>query len=220
MATESRIPGVNESLSWIFEQPNWIRAYVIGAVLGLIPIIFFMPLGYALLVMRDVLRGEAPRLRDWDGIWGETFVLGFKAFVLLLLYEIPAFVLILFLMALHTWIAALGLGFLVMVLVGLVAPLAVGRMLIADSFAAGLALTEIWSDLQRADKTYFLAAALTVGVYLVFGMATQIPLLGILVAVAASFGLSLWLSVLWATVCRPILNPPPGPVAPRPITPT
>ena len=219
MATEGRIPGVNESVNWIFEQPNWIRAYVVGGILSLIPIVSFMPMGYALLVMRDVLHGEPPRLRDWDGLWGETFVLGFKAFLLFLLYGIPAAVLLVFLMVLHAGPLGAGIGLLVLLVVGLLAPLAVGRMLIHDSFGAGLALTEILGDLQQAGRTYFLAWALSILVTLVFGAVGNIPILGFVIAVAVTFGLTLWMSVLWGTVCRPILNPPPGPIVPEPITP-
>jgi len=219
MATETRIPGVNESVNWIFAQPNWMRAYVIGAVLSLIPIASFMPMGYALLVMRDALRSETPKLRDWDGIWGETFVLGFKASLLLLLYAIPAGVLLVFLMVMRAGPLGAGLGVLVLLLVGVVAPLALGRMMIHDSIGAGLALTEILGDLQKAGRTYFLAWALTVVVFLVFGAASSIPILGFLIVIAAWFGISLWMSVLWGTVCRPILNPPPGPAEPGPITP-
>jgi hypothetical protein len=219
MTTESRIPGVNESVNWIFQQPNWVRAYVIGGILSLIPIVSFMPMGYALLIMRDVLRGEPPRLPDWDGLWGETFVLGFKAFLLLLLYGIPAAVLLVFLMVLHAGPLGAGIGVLVLLLVGLLAPLALGRMLIHDSFGAGLALTEILGDLQKAGRAYFLAWALTILVTFVFGAIGGIPVVGFLIAIAATFGLTLWMCVLWGTVCRPILNPPPGPVASGPITP-
>jgi len=220
MATESRIPGVNESVNWIFEQPNWVRAYVIGAVLSLIPIVSFMPMGYALLVMRDVLRGEPPKLREWDGIWGETFLLGLRGFFLFLLYGIPAAVLLVFLMVLHAGPLGAGVGLLVLLLVGLVAPLAIGRMLLEDSFAAGLALTEILSDLQKAGRTYFLAWGLSILVTIVFGAIGGIPLLGFLIAIAVTFGLSLWLSVLWGTVVRPILMPPPGPIIPEPLRPS
>ncbi len=220
MSTESRIPGVNESVNWIFEQPNWVRAYVIGAVLSLIPIVSFMPMGYALLVMRDVLRGEPPKLREWDGIWGETFVLGLKAFLLFLLYGIPAAVLLVFLMVLHAGPLGAGVGLLVLLIVGVVAPLAIGRMLIEGSFAAGLALTEILGDLQKAGRTYFLAWGLSILVTIVFGAIGGIPVLGFLIAVAVTFGLSLWMSVLWGTVVRPILIPPPGPAIPEPLRPS
>lgn len=219
MATETRIPGVNESVQWIFVQPNWLRAYVIGAVLSLIPIVSFMSMGYTLLVMRDVLRGEPPKLRNWDGIWGETFVLGFKAFLLLLLYAIPAAVLLVFLMVMHAGPFGAGLGFLVLALIGLVAPLAIGRMLLQDNFGAGLALTEIMGEMQNAGKSYFLAWALTVGISILFGLLGSIPLVGFLIAIVATFGLTLWMSVLWGTVCRPILNPPAGPALSGPITP-
>lgn len=215
MANETRIPDVIKSLTWIFEDPNWVRPYVIGAILGIIPIVQLMPMGYSLLVMKDALEGQPPRLRDWEGMWGETFLLGLKALCLMLLYAIPALVIVLFLTLSHAGIAAAAMMLLVLILVSLVSPLAVGRMLLEDSFAAGLALTEILGDLQRAPGTYFATLAISLGISFAFVVLTAIPVLGWILLLAGNFAFSLWIFVLWGTVAGPLLHPP-APETPAP----
>jgi hypothetical protein len=219
MTSETRVPDIVRSLTWIFEDPNWIQKYVIGAVLSLIPIVNFMPTGYSLLVMKDALEGEPPKLRDWDGIWGETFVLGLKAIVLVFLYGLLFLVIIGVLALLHAWLAAAALGLLLVVVLLIIAPLALARMILADSFAAGLAFTEILGDLQRAGGPYFLTWAINLGIVIALTIVTGIPFLGMLIALAGGFALSLWVSVLWGRVCGPILRPTAAPGTPSPIQP-
>jgi hypothetical protein len=221
------VPDLRASIAWIFEEPNWVRTYVIGVVLGLIPIAFFMPMGYTLLVLRDAAEGQPPRLRDWDGLWGRTFVLGLKAALLALCYLLP-FLLIGLIVALGAGVfsgnpalAVLAIFYAVILMIGfsLVAPLAFTRMVLHDSVMAGLALVEILEALRRAGPGYYAVWGITLGVFVAFGILSEIPILGTIMSIVGGFGLSLWWSTVWGAVCGPILRPPAetAPAPPVPI---
>jgi hypothetical protein len=220
VATEAKVPDPVNSLTWIFKEPNSTQVYVIGAVLNFVPIVALMPAGYALLIMRDLLLGEPKQLRSWNDLWAETFFLGVKAFGLALVYLlIPAGVYFLFARILQATTAGLFLSLLALVVIYIISPLAVGRMLLHDSFAAGLAFGQILGDLQRAGSAYYITHALALGALLLFWTIGGLPVLGILFLLVAPFALSLYWCTIWGSVCGPLLRKEetglPEPIQPR-----
>lgn len=77
-----------------FQGPDWVNRFIIGCallfagwVVPILPALFV--LGYAVEVMRRVIGGEEPSLPPWQD-WGRLFVDGMRAFVVGLVYLLPA----------------------------------------------------------------------------------------------------------------------------------
>ncbi len=75
-----------ETLTWPFKGPDWKNRFIIGSALFLavsyVPLIgilaIFVIYGYALGIMRAVMRGEPPTMPAWEKL-GELLVDGLKA---------------------------------------------------------------------------------------------------------------------------------------------
>ncbi len=81
-----------KAFSFVFEDSNWIKKIVLAALISLIPLIGQIYLiGFGLEVGRRVIRRESPLLPDVA--FGECLGLGFKSFVIGLVYAIPAILL-------------------------------------------------------------------------------------------------------------------------------
>jgi hypothetical protein len=81
-----------KAFSYVFEDKDWIKKVLIGAVVAIVPIVNFALFGYLLEVTRRVIQGETALLPEWDQ-FGEFFKKGFMAFVVYLVYLLPAIVL-------------------------------------------------------------------------------------------------------------------------------
>ena len=83
---------LGKAFSFVFEDPDWLKKIVIAALISLIPIIGQIYLvGYGMEVGRRVIRHDPRPLPDID--FGESLSLGFKSFVIGLVYSIPAILL-------------------------------------------------------------------------------------------------------------------------------
>jgi hypothetical protein len=93
-------PITQETFTWPFKDPDWKNKFLIGSmfvfVSSFIPVIgwlgTFVVLGYALLVMRAVMRGDAPTLPKWKNLGG-LFVDGLKGALSAAAYLLPPFLL-------------------------------------------------------------------------------------------------------------------------------
>lgn len=76
-----------------FQGPDWANRFILGCallfvgwVVPIVPVIFVY--GYAVEVMRRVIRGEEPGMPPWQD-WGRLFVDGLRAFGVGLVYLLP-----------------------------------------------------------------------------------------------------------------------------------
>jgi len=83
---------VGKAFSYVFEDKNWIVKLLIGGILLFIPIINFIPIGYALTALRNVAEGRESPLPEWDD-WGGYFTKGLMVFLAGLIYALPIFIL-------------------------------------------------------------------------------------------------------------------------------
>lgn len=90
---------IGKAIGFVFEDPEWLKKVAIGAGLALVGVLFtpvligLVPLmiiaGYGIQVTRNVMdRAERP-LPEWDN-WGDLLSLGFKIFVVQLVWALPA----------------------------------------------------------------------------------------------------------------------------------
>jgi hypothetical protein len=84
---------IGKSFTYMMEDPNWIMKILIGGIVGLIPIVNFAAYGYMLTVVKNVADGQPTPLPEW-GDFGAHFMKGLYAFVGILVYFLPAIVLI------------------------------------------------------------------------------------------------------------------------------
>jgi hypothetical protein len=83
---------IGRAFNFPFQDPRWVTKVLIGGVLILIPIFgWFTVFGYTIRVMRNVVSGSDVPLPEWDD-FGGMFVEGIKAFVIALVWSIPAII--------------------------------------------------------------------------------------------------------------------------------
>jgi len=98
---------IGKSFSYIFDDPRWLNKILIGTLVLIISSLlstiligilgYFIIMGYALEVLRNVRRGDRYPLPEWKDRWGEWLVLGVKLTVALLVWALPAILIGLFL---------------------------------------------------------------------------------------------------------------------------
>lgn len=92
--------GINlqEILTFPFKDNEARKHLLVGSLVALsafvIPVLPYLALmGYAVLVARQILRGESPRMVAWDD-WGSLLTDGLKLFGVRMVYSIPIFLLV------------------------------------------------------------------------------------------------------------------------------
>jgi hypothetical protein len=176
-----------KSFVFMFEDPNWVRKFGIGALvalaglllspilIGLLAFVFLA--GYSLDVTRNVIRREQYPLPEWDD-WGGFFVKGLKITLAILIWSLP----ILLAMVPTTfggiWLgnengdgAAFGGIFLLMcglclavlwgIFVTIISPGIYVRMAQTGRFASAFEVGELWSFTSRNLGNIIIAVILT-----------------------------------------------------------
>jgi len=83
---------VGKAFGYVFEDKNWFIKLLIGGILLFIPIVNFIPIGYALNALRNVAEGKESPLPEWDD-WGGYFKKGLMVFLAALIYALPILIL-------------------------------------------------------------------------------------------------------------------------------
>lgn len=72
----------------VFDDKDWLKKLLIGAILTLIPIVNIIPIGYALKVLKNVAEGQEQPFRTWDDL-GDYFVRGLTSLIGILIWSLP-----------------------------------------------------------------------------------------------------------------------------------
>ncbi|MBI3168268.1 MAG: DUF4013 domain-containing protein, partial [Chloroflexi bacterium] len=158
---------------------------LIGALISIsafvIPILpYFLLVGYAVQIARQVLRNESPRMVAWDN-WSDMFKDGAKVFGVRIVYTLPIIILVLPLMvtsfllpivtsnsstpeadpffAVYMGVFALTMCILIpiSIVVAFIVPAAEMHVLEKGEFSAGFRIREWWA-IFRANLSGFIAA--------------------------------------------------------------
>ena len=82
------------AFGFVFEDEEWVKKILLGALISLIPIVGqFVLIGYGLAVLRNVKEGNPRPLPDW-GEFGAYLAAGVKYWVITLVYAIPIFIIL------------------------------------------------------------------------------------------------------------------------------
>lgn len=83
---------IGRAFTYPFEDENWLKKMLIGAVLNLVPVVNFIGMGYGLRQMKKVSEGQDLPLPEWDD-WGGDFVKGLLMFLASVIYSLPIWLL-------------------------------------------------------------------------------------------------------------------------------
>ena len=84
---------IGKSFTFVFDDEDWIKQFLIGCLIAAVPIVNFACLGYVAQLIRNVRDGYEHPLPQWEN-FGEYFVDGLKLVVGMFVYFIPAFLLL------------------------------------------------------------------------------------------------------------------------------
>lgn len=85
---------IGKALGFVFEDEEWIKKILLGALIMLIPIFGqFAVIGYAIALMRNVMAGVSRPLPTWENL-GHYFVDGLMFWIATVIYALPFLVLI------------------------------------------------------------------------------------------------------------------------------
>jgi len=80
---------IGKAFTYPFEDKKWVEKLLIGGLLNIIPVVNFIPAGYAVRMLRKKAQGGGNDLPEWDD-WGGDWVKGALAyFVAPLIYSLP-----------------------------------------------------------------------------------------------------------------------------------
>jgi hypothetical protein len=84
---------IGKAFSFVFEDEEWVSKVLIGGLIFLIPLIGqFAVIGYSLKVAQNVIQGNPRPLPTWSE-FGDHLMRGLYAFVIQLVYALPAVIL-------------------------------------------------------------------------------------------------------------------------------
>jgi hypothetical protein len=76
-------------LSYIRQDPNWLVKTLLGSVISVVPILNFASTGYSMDVIRNVYAGRETPLPEWGENFGDRWIRGLIAMVIVFIYMLP-----------------------------------------------------------------------------------------------------------------------------------
>lgn len=192
---------IGKAFTFVTEDESWMSKIGIGAVVSLFSILiipaFFLG-GYQLAVMRNVMNGEEHPLPKWEN-WGRLFMDGLFVVVAAFVYTLPIWLLAFFGILLNLVVFSSSSGGAVAVVIWLI----FGCFTILIAIALAFLIPSIYIQYARTDD---FGALFRFGEVLAIARENLVDILiTFLVALAASFVLSLIASVLTLTICGGII---------------
>lgn len=227
--SESGAPSYNfgDNLTYMFQDPRWASKLLVGALVGLVPILNLATGGYALRVVNNIRKDESPPMPDWSGEFGQFFTDGLLLFVIGLIYSIPLWLIgaasgvplallgaasenrqmsdglgVLF-GATSCILAVLGFVYLVALVFWLQG--AIVNYAVQGNFGAAFAFGEIWAIIQRnLNRMMLTVAAVVVAsvlIAIVSSVLALIPCCGWIAAMLISLVTAFYLQLVMGYTC-------------------
>ncbi len=154
---------VGRSISYVFEDPDWIKKILIGGLLTIVPVFgWFVIFGYWIRIAQNVSNGHEVPLPVWDDFGGD-FMRGIKAWLGVMVWAIPFIVLFVCgwipftivgnrsgsaasALAALLGIGVYGIGTLLAIAISFITPVIVGRVVMRDSVSAAFEFSEIVNE--------------------------------------------------------------------------
>lgn len=84
---------LKENVTFVFQDSEWVKKTLIGALLGIVPVLNFVTAGYGLAVIKNIRDERSPALPNWGENFGKYFIDGLIMVVISLIYALPGLVL-------------------------------------------------------------------------------------------------------------------------------
>ncbi|GBD15930.1 hypothetical protein HRbin26_00825 [bacterium HR26] len=221
---------IGRAITYVFQDPQWLKKVLIGGLLFFIPIIGWLIIGgYWLRVIRQVAQGNDVPLPEWNDFGGDL-VRGLKGFVVYVVWALPVIVLAVCTGALgaigdatasnaaRTTSALLALAgnclsFIISIVIAFFQPLFYSRLAVSEQIGDGLAFGAIFNEVQGrfVDLLVVLLVAFVISLVASFGL--LLCLIGI---VFTSFLGYVMTCHLYGQVRRRIMGTQAEPLAPSP----
>ncbi|MBW2146546.1 MAG: DUF4013 domain-containing protein [Deltaproteobacteria bacterium] len=184
---------IERELKYPLLDDSWLKKILIGGILNIIPVISFLPWGYAYRIFRKTLQGEdVLPLPPWDR-WKEDFISGFKIFVLAVLWAVIPLILF--------KVSAL-LGLLAVAAAGILFPMALACYAAEERFTHAFRVQHIWQRI-RSTRDRYASAWLTCCVLFIVGLFIwRLPVIGYPLGAFLFFYILLVYARLFGLVCR------------------
>ncbi|HTX78876.1 MAG TPA: DUF4013 domain-containing protein [Longilinea sp.] len=213
--------GLQSIFTFPFKGEHWQERFAILALFALIVFIPLVPafflLGYCGRMMRGVIDGNEPAMPAWDD-WGRMFTDGLKMFAVLIIYMLPAFVLLAigygltfvsqlnfasqmnpedYTAAMEMFLHSLGgtwliyFGFLLTMVVGVFVPPVVTHMIAKDQFAAAFHFGEWWKVFRANLAGFLIADALVMGVYMALTWVVYFLIVSVILCCVSPFAVAI-----------------------------
>lgn len=166
------------ALSFVFEDPDWLKKGGIAALVFLIPVIGpILLMGWGLEITRRVITADPVPLPAWDD-FGATLTKGLRALLVSVVYSLPAILVLLIMQVVSIVLAAAvsnndssntAGGFVALfvfcltcfvvilfILAGLIIPAATGNVAAKGELGAGFRLKEVFALFRAAPGAYIL----------------------------------------------------------------
>lgn len=174
--------------------------FIIGAILNILPIINFFSAGYVIRVANASIKKDIKSMPEWND-FGDLFVKGLLGFLILMIWLIPALIIVgiiggtalisafsgSFDLALIAELGtALLIGAILFIIIGYFVPLAILSYADKDKFSAGFDVSKIVK--KAFTPEYFVRWLISIFIMMVFTViAGLIPKLSIVLTPIASF---------------------------------
>lgn len=190
---------LGKAFSYMFEDPQWVLKVVIAALFMLLSFIgigIFVLFGYFVELSQRVMRREQYPLPEWKDV-GVKFVLGFKYFVVLIIYSLPVIFLCIPLIvltaiaavsnpsqAMNAFIAIYSFGFVLLLIpyalfFTLLIPIVTYRFAVREKITDALDVGAILGDFGRNWQNTLVVGLISVGLESFAGIGILAFLIGI-----------------------------------------
>lgn len=201
---------VGRSITYLFQDPHWIKKVAIGGLLVFVPIFgWFVLGGYFMRLVRQIVEGTELPLPKWDD-FGRDFVRGFKVCVVSVVWAFPVWVL----QILNdlsgsgdsTANGAVCLTYLIALALAFFQPLYMSRLAMTDSIGSALDFVAIFHEARRAfmPLVLVLASAIVISIAAMFGV--FLCIVGVVFTVVLGYGM---IAHLYGQVRRQVDGEPP-----------
>jgi len=205
-----------EQLVYMFSDPKWVSKVLIGALLGIVPILDFVLGGYALRVINNVRKDEQPTLPEWSPGFGKFWSDGLLVVVIGFLYGIPAWILSAIIGGVAGASNSQGAVTAVSVILGLILFVyyialifwiqgALINFAVKGNFGAAFQFGEIWrivqANLGRLALTVILAVVVAIIVAILSAILVFIPCIGWIAIWILSFASGFYVLLVLAHNC-------------------
>jgi hypothetical protein len=191
-----------QAFTYVFKDPDWLKKVALTGLIGLIPIVgLFYILGWALEMARRVINNEPEVLPEIN--FGAFMGKGFQAFIIALIYSIPAIIFSLPSQLVGPIAVALqldsntlnivitvvsvccgGLTLIYNILLGFMLPAALGNFAAKGQLGAGLRFGEVFGLVKAAPVAYLLVLVGEIIVGIISPLGAIACIIGIIVTEA------------------------------------